>query len=343
MKQSVCGLSLQELQKKIEEVQLPKFRAGQLMNWVYEKCAARWDEITNLSEADKTKIAGHLNLNPLEPAEEYALEGKESVKILFKTEDGYLLESVLISQSDRDTVCVSTQLGCKIGCTFCASGKGKFVRNLTAGEILAQILWIQKLIGKKITNVVYMGMGEPLDNFDETMKSLDLLTAAEGLHLGARRITVSTSGVVPEILEFVERADGRIRLSISLHATTDKLRSELVPVNKKYGIQELIETLSEVNQRLKRSITFEYTLISGVNDSDEEAARLAKISNRLLAKVNLIPYNPIREMDYRSPSEESIVRFRKTLERAGVRVTLRQTAGREIDAACGQLRLDRSS
>jgi 23S rRNA (adenine2503-C2)-methyltransferase len=248
------------------------------------------------------------------------------------------LESVLISQKDRRTVCVSTQLGCRIRCSFCASGKGKFGRNLTAGEIVEQVSMINREQGKPATNVVFMGMGEPLDNYEAVMRAVEILTADWGFGLGGRRVTVSTSGITPMIEKFAGDSRGRVRLSVSLHSSDQETRSKLVPINKKYRLDELIRTLEKIHKRLKREITFEYTLIPGVNDSEKEAHGVGKIASRLGAKVNLIPYNPIREMDYETPSRERIEQFRKLLEAGNVRVTVRQTAGRDIDAACGQLR-----
>lgn len=214
---------------------------------------------------------------------------------------------------------------------------------MTAGEIVEQVARIERQIGRKVSNVVFMGMGEPLDNFEATMKALKILQAPWGFGLGARRITVSTSGITPRIAEFVKRSEGRVRLSVSLHSSSEAKRTELVPVNKKYHLAELIRTLNEIHNKLKREITFEYTLISGVNDSREEAEGVARIAKPLKAKVNLIPYNPIQEMDFRTPSPAQVEAFRKILEKSAVRVTVRQTAGRDIDAACGQLRLIREN
>lgn len=194
----------------------------------------------------------------------------------------------------------------------------------------------------KITNIVFMGMGEPLDNYEATMRAVEILTAEWGFGLGGRRITVSTSGLTPRIEQFVRDSRGRVRLSISLHSSSQETRSRLVPINKKYRLDELIQTLEKIHRTLKREITFEYTLIDGVNDSIQEARGVARIASRLGAKVNIIPYNPIREMDYKTPSRERVESFRKLLEEKHVRVIVRQTAGRDIDAACGQLRLDRT-
>lgn len=338
---TLYGLDLEEAKELVERLGFPSYRAAQLLEWLYRKHIGSFEEAKNLPADFRQKLAEAANLFSLNFAEEYDSSNQESRKFLFRTKDGHLLESVLISQSGRRTVCVSTQLGCKIGCTFCASGKGKFGRNLTAGEIVEQVVWIEKKIKDRVSNVVFMGMGEPLDNFEATMKALKILQAPWGLELGGRRITVSTSGITPKIVEFVKRSEGKVRLSISLHSSQEAKRTELVPINKKYNLKELVETLNQIHRQLKREITFEYTVIAGVNDSMEEAKGVARIAKPLQAKVNLIPYNPIREMNFKTPAGSDIERFRSILEKAGIYVTVRQTAGRDIDAACGQLRLDR--
>ncbi len=367
------SLSPDELKAFLTTKNIPTFRASQILSWLHEKHTMNFSEMTNLSKslADELEKIASVSALQLESAPE-SKDG-ESVKYLMKTQDGHLLESVLIVQGGSDveddfdevksgrkkfkqkmapssqpasrkrfTVCVSTQLGCRIRCSFCASGKGKFGRNLSAGEIVEQVSQIAKKIGRSVTNVVFMGMGEPLDNYDATMRALEILTADWGFGLGGRRITLSTSGLTPQIEQFVKDSRGRVRLSISLHSSDQKLRSELVPINRKYGIEELVESLAQIKKTLKREITFEYTLIRGVNDSQKEAHGVAKIANRLSAKVNLIPYNPIHEMTYERPNPAGVEKFRSLLEQAHVRVTVRQTAGRDIDAACGQLRLDRA-
>ena len=340
-KASFYGFTLEEAQQVVTGLDAPKFRAKQIMEWLYQKHIAEFKEASNLPGDLISKLEEQYQISSLHLSEALDSGNGQSVKYLFRTEDGRLLESVLITQQNRHTVCVSTQLGCKIGCVFCASGKGKFGRNLTTGEIVDQAAQIEKHIGKKISNVVFMGMGEPLDNFEATMKALEILQAPWGFGLSSRRITVSTSGITPRIVEFVKRNEGRVRLSVSLHSSDEARRTELVPINKKYSLKELIQTLNQIHKELKRSITFEYTLIAGVNDSRREAEGVARIAAPLKAKVNIIPYNPIREMDFKTPSTESIETFRQILERYKVRVIIRQTAGREIHAACGQLRLDR--
>lgn len=340
--QFLYGLDPQELEAIVASFKLPKYRAVQVLEGIYKKHALGWEEIPSLSKAMREKFSSKYEVASLRFVEARDAGG-DSQKFLFQTADGHFLESVLISQKDRLTVCVSTQLGCKIKCVFCASGKGPFVRDLTAGEIVEQVARIARRTEKKITNVVFMGMGEPLDNFDATLKAVRILIEPWGFAFGARRVTVSTAGITPRILEFVKRVDGRVRLSVSLHSSREDVRSELVPINRRYSLKELVAALKKIHHDLKREITFEYTLIEGVNDSEEEALGVAAIAKPLKAKINIIPYNQVSEFGPKRPSGKVIQAFCETLERRGLRVMLRRTAGQEIDAACGQLRLDRST
>ncbi len=331
------GMDSEELEAEILGKGFPRYRAAQVLTWIYQKNISEFREAKNLPAEMLKSLESHYALHALSLVETSESSNHESSKYLFRTKEQQLIESVLISQQGRRTVCVSTQVGCKIGCVFCASGKGKFGRNLTPGEIVEQVAWIQKKTGQPVTNIVFMGMGEPLDNFEATMKALKILQAPWGFALGARRITVSTSGITPKILEFVKRSEGRVRLSVSLHSSDDKRRTELVPINKKYSLEELKKTLGQIHESLKRDITFEYTMIAGVNDTREEAEGVARIAKPLNAKVNIIPYNPIQEMEFKTPSPEKVAAFKNILETRGVRVIVRQTAGRDINAACGQL------
>ncbi len=339
---TLYGLTADELKSVVSKAGLPKYRAEQLLGWIYQKNVLAWNDIKNLPKDVLQELSKTVSLAALEPVEEKNAVAGGSTKFLFKTSDGHFLETVLIEGRGRETVCVSTQLGCKIRCAFCASGQGKFVRDLTAGEIVEQVARVARATGKKVTNVVFMGMGEPLDNFDATLKAVRILIEPWGFAFGARRVTVSTSGITPKILEFVKSVDGRVRLSVSLHSSIDEVRSGLVPINKRYPLKELVSALRKINQDLKREITFEYTLIAGVNDSTEEAQGVAMIAKPLGAKINIIPYNPVAEFPHKAPAPEAAERFCALLKKLGLHVTLRQTAGRDIDAACGQLRLDRA-
>jgi 23S rRNA (adenine2503-C2)-methyltransferase len=384
------SFNLSELEVFLQSLGAPRYRAKQIMDWLHKKHVTAFLEMKNIPKELQKILAEKIVVGALELVDVVngtgsvtgqvffrAAEAKpvpartgtanESIKYLMKTQDGHVLESVLIAQAGRRTVCLSTQLGCRIRCPFCASGKGRFGRNLSAGEIVEQVSVISRHLAQGflsfpqkresresldprargddralVTNIVFMGIGEPLDNYEATMRAIEILTADWGFELGGRRITVSTSGMTPMIEKFVNDSRGRVRLSVSLHSSNQETRSKLVPINKKYHLDELIKTLENIHKVLKREITFEYTLIEGINDSDREARGVGKIAARLGAKVNLIPYNPIREMDFQTPSRERIEAFRDLLEKRNVRVTVRQTAGRAIDAACGQLRLDRT-
>lgn len=338
---ALCGLDLGEIETIVKNHGFPLYRAKQLLDWLYKKQAVLWKELKNLPKEFCETLSKQYTLTSLELIEAWPDPSGATTKFLFKTHDGHWLESVLISQKDRETVCVSTQLGCKIKCAFCASGQGPFFRNLDAGEIVEQVIRIARETGKKITNVVFMGMGEPLDNFDATLKAVRILIEPWGFAMSARRVTVSTSGITPKILAFVKSVDGRVRLSVSLHSSKEEVRSKLVPINRRYSLKELVATLRKINQELKREITFEYTLIDGINDSEEEIRGVIGIAKPLRAKINVIPYNPVREFGSGRPSDEKVDRFCEALERGGLKVMVRKTAGQDIDAACGQLRLDR--
>lgn len=340
MKPTLYGLEPEEIEKIFESWKEPAYRARQLVEWLYHKKIETWEEISNLPKPLLKRLQTEFDLKQLTLQEKIRSPHGQSTKFLFETQDRHLLESVLISQNGRQTICISTQLGCKMRCVFCASGKS-FNRNLTPGEIVEQVAGVQKTLKEPLNNVVYMGMGEPLDNFEATLKSLRILQADWGFGFGARRITVSTVGITPKIEEFVNQMDGRVRLSISLHTSDEARRSQLVPINRRYSLTGLVRMLAKIHQRLQREITFEYTLLEGINDMPEEARGVMRLAKSLGAKVNLIPYNPIREVDFKRPSTERIDTFRTILQKGGVRVTVRQTAGRDIDAACGQLRLDR--
>jgi len=260
-------------------------------------------------------------------------------KALFRLADGETVESVLIREKDRTTLCLSTQVGCAVKCTFCATGHSGYTRNLNAGEIIEQALHLLKdeNLEGRTPNIVYMGMGEPFRNYKATVKSIRLLMCAEGLGIGARRITVSTVGEVAGIVQFANE-DWQVRLSVSLHAANDAKRSELIPLNRKYPIVKLMDAIRDYMEKTGRQVTFEWTLLNGVNDSIEDAKELAALAAKIEAHVNLIPYNPVQDLGYAPPPRERCEAFRDALERAGVSATLRKEKGQDIDAACGQLR-----
>ncbi len=314
------------------------YRAGQVRSWIYESLAPSWDEMTNLPEAERAALAERFTLQ--EPVPEVVSRSSDrTVKHLWRLTDGELVESVLIPTKRRLTLCISSQAGCAMGCTFCATGWAGFSRQLTAGEIVAQyrasLRWALENDYGPVNNVVYMGMGEPLSNRKAVNASLTILN--HGYELGARKITVSTVGVVPGIIELAERPE-QFGLAVSLHAPVSDLRATLIPVEKRYPLPELMAALRRFDQSGGRRITFEYTMIAGVNDAEELASKLADLAYPLHAFVNLIPYNPIPYQNWKPSTPARIRYFASVLEERGVSVAMREPRGRDIDAACGQLR-----
>jgi 23S rRNA (adenine2503-C2)-methyltransferase len=316
----------------------PRYRAGQVERWIFEGLAPSWEAMTDLPFEEREALAGRFTLGEAEEAGvQRSTDG--TVKHVWRLSDGELVESVLIPSEDRLTLCISSQAGCAMGCTFCATGWGGFDRQLTAGEIVAQYRasrrWAEEHGLGPITNIVYMGMGEPLANRGPVHDSLTLLN--HGYGVGARRITVSTVGVVPGILELAERPE-QFGLALSLHAPVSELRRELIPLEKRYPLPDVLEALRAFDAAGGRRITFEYTMIAGVNDAVELIEPLADLAAAVRAFVNLIPYNPIPYQEWRPSAAERIRHFAAGLERRGVAVAVRETRGRDIDAACGQLR-----
>lgn len=333
-----------ELAAKLAKLGEPAYRADQVLQWVYEKQAKTFGEMTNLSASLRGKLEGGFVLNAVQ-----ALRTRSATdtteKFLFQLHDGSLIETVLIpatpgltSSSDRHTVCVSTQVGCAYGCKFCASGLDGVKRNLSAAEIVDQVLHVQKLSGEKVSNIVVMGMGEPLANYDNLLRALRIINAPWALGIGARKITVSTVGLVPRIRQLADDPL-QIRLAVSLHGATDEVRERIMPVNKKHPLKELLAACDYYVNTKHRMMTFEYILIDGVNDSLEQAHKLGAIARRLRAKVNLIPYNPVEGLLWRRPDRDRCKMFQHTLKSHGVTSTLRMEKGTDINAACGQLRL----
>ncbi len=346
---ALTGIAPETLADWLSAAGEPPFRAAQILEWVWKKKAASYDAMSNLPEALRRKLAAAYRLSALQHA---ATQGAADTtrKFLFRLQDGRYVESVLIpanpalygEKSDRHTLCVSSQVGCAYGCKFCASGLAGFTRNLDAGEIAGQVIAAEQLSGERVDNLVFMGMGEPLANLDHLLAAIALITGKETLHLGARHLTVSTSGLVPQIRRLAEHPQ-QIRLAISLHGATDEVRQRIMPVNRKWPLAELFQALDFWNQRKNQKLTLEYILIDNVNDSLEQAAILARHARRLRAKVNLIPYNIVQGLDWTRPSDTRCRAFREVLVKAGVTATLRLEKGHDIDAACGQLRLKRET
>ncbi|MDD4169072.1 MAG: 23S rRNA (adenine(2503)-C(2))-methyltransferase RlmN [Desulfotomaculaceae bacterium] len=330
-------LTLPELVVLSQKLGTEQYRATQIARWVFQKGAGSFDEMTNLPQGFRSRLAlvavtGHLKIL----AKQVSRTG-DAIKYLFKMDDGQAVESVLMKHSYGNSVCVSTQVGCRMGCRLCASGLEGLVRNLSPGEIYGQVLGIQKDYGERVSHVVIMGSGEPLDNYGATLTFIKNVTASHGLNIGQRHITVSTCGLAPRIKELA-REKLAITLAVSLHAPDDYLRDTLVPVNKKYPLRELMQACRDYAVHTGRRVTFEYALLDGLNDSQEHAAKLGRLLLGMLCHVNLIPVNPVPERCIRPPSKQQVKFFQNTLVKMGVAATIRRGLGADIDAACGQLR-----
>ena len=332
----LAGLKLNELEEMMDELGATKFRAKQIHNWIYSKSVSTIDEMTNLSkdfreELKNKAVVTHTKIK----VKQTSVDG--TIKYLVEYPDGECVETVLMRFDNRAnlTACVSCQVGCAVNCSFCATGKGGFKRNLTYQEIIEQVLTIQRDTGLKVTNVVFMGQGEPLLNLDNVLKALEIFN--DDFQIGARRITISTSGIVPKIYELAD-SELQSTLAISLHAPNHKLRAELMPIENKYHIDDLKKALLNYVDKTGRRITIEYILIHGFNDTTECAKELAFLLRDIKCNVNLIPYNSVVENDYKKPSGNDIMKFKYLIEHSGKKVTVRLERGADIDAACGQLR-----
>ena len=342
---AVTGMLPEELESDFITIGEPKYRARQLLEWVYDKRVARYDEMTNLGKGLREKLQQWRALTTMECV---TVQGSRDTtrKFLFRLYDGRYVETVLIpaspalygSASDRRTVCVSSQVGCAYDCKFCASGLNGFTRNLGADEIVEQLLQVERQSGEKINNVVFMGMGEPLANLTNVLRAVQIINAEWGMHIGARHMTISTSGLAPQIKKLADQPL-QIRLALSLHGATDEVREQIMPVNRKYPLDRLFESLHYYAERKKQMISFEFILIENVNDSLSQARALAGRAKEIGAKVNLIPYNTVEGLPWKRPDEHQQEAFLKVLQDAGVKATLRREKGHDIDAACGQLRL----
>jgi 23S rRNA (adenine2503-C2)-methyltransferase len=336
----VRDLSLAELEDFVVSLGESRFRGEQVFRWLHMHGASSWDVMTNVSAATRGKLAAAASLTAL-TIDELQTSSDGTRKLRLRTHDGFAIESVLIPDGDKMTQCISSQVGCALDCDFCATAKLGFARNLSAGEIVDQVYRARQMLnqvepGRRITNLVYMGMGEPLHNYDNVVKSIRLLTHDLGQGMSARRLTVSTAGLVPGI-EKIGREDLGIGLAVSLNATTDEVRDVVMPVNKKWNIAKLLGTLKAYPLESRRRITFEYVLLADVNDTVADAARLVRLLRGFKCKVNVIPWNPHPMSDYRRPAPERIAAFQNEVKRLGLPVYLRTPRGDDIDAACGQL------
>jgi 23S rRNA (adenine2503-C2)-methyltransferase len=343
-KTSLLDLTYEQLKEFVTSWGEPVYRADQIWGWLYRSLATDFREMTNLPQGLRERLAEATLLQTMKPLEERLSADGLTRKVLFALRDDQTIESVLMHYEQRHTACISTQVGCALGCVFCATGQSGLVRNLTAGEIVEQVLHFARSLkpeGERLTNVVFMGMGEPLANYEATWQAIETLTHDEGFNLGARRITISTVGLVPGIRRLAEEGK-QIGLAVSLHAPTDELRDKLVPVNRRYPLTQLMAACRHYVERTGRRISFEYALISGINDSPEQARRLARLVDGLLCHVNLIPLNPVPESPYRPSSQDRILSFQAELNRSKVSNTLRVERGADIRAGCGQLRCQRT-
>ena len=333
---NIKNYSLDELKEELKEIGEKPFRAEQIFKWLYEARVSNFDDMTNLSLELREKLKQAYEIKEFKILKkQVASDGTK--KYLFDVLDGNAIETVLMEYHHGFSICVSSQIGCKMGCKFCASTGIPFARNLTTGEIIEQIMAVERDAGVRISNIVFMGIGEPLDNYDNVVKAIRIINHPKGLNIGARHISISTSGLVPKIYQLAEE-NIQCTLSISLHATTDEQRSKMMPVNNRYNIEELLQACKDYIEKTHRRISFEYALAKENNDNLEDAKRLVKLLKGMLCHVNLIPINKIENGAYTKSSNENIMKFRDYLNDHGIVATIRRELGSDIDAACGQLR-----
>ncbi len=338
-KQDIRNLSYDELVRYLESIGEQSFRATQIFKWIYQQNAWSFDEMSNLAKELRERLQNDFSLGPNAIAQKL-ISADGTTKFLFDLHDHEKIESVLIPTETRTTACISTQAGCKFGCRFCASGIGGWKRNLTTAEILTQILHVKEEAEhhkKPLSHIVCMGTGESFDNYENLIKALRIVNDERGINIGARRITISTVGLVPKIMQF-SKEKFQIELAISLHGYNDESRNKLMPVNKKYPFTELMNACREYIKMTHRQVTFEYILIQDVTCTEEAARELTKNLRGMICKLNLIPYNPVQEFPHRPPTREEMLSFQNRLKELGVHATLRTPRGRDIAAACGQLR-----
>ena len=326
-------LDFQEMKAEMAKIGEKPFRAGQIYQWIHQKLADSPNEMTNLSKNLRDTLTEHYDCTCLSVAEVLTSQIDGTQKYLFELKDQNVIESVLMRYKHGNSVCISSQVGCKMGCRFCASTIGGWTRNLTAAEMLDQIYRIQKLSGERVSNVVVMGTGEPLDNYDNILKFFQMLTDEHGLNISQRNITVSTCGIVPRMKQLADE-QLQITLALSLHASNQAKRLELMPISNKYSLDEVIDACKYYFEKTGRRITFEYSLVGGVNDKKEDADELAALVKPLNCHVNLIPVNPIKERDYVQSQKKVIDNFKNKLEKCGINVTIRREMGRDINGAC---------
>lgn len=333
----IRSLPLKQLEDEVKALDMPRFRAKQIYQWLHVKLITDFDQMTNISKADREKLKNKYRIPSMEikDVQISAIDGTR--KYLFLLDDGNMIESVWMEYHHGNSVCISSQVGCRMGCRFCASTIDGLNRNLSAGEMLAQVYAITNDTGARVSNIVVMGSGEPLDNYDELILFIHMISDENGLNISQRNITVSTCGIVPGILKLAEE-DLAITLAISLHAPNDALRQTMMPIAKVYSIEQILDTCRIYYNKTGRRLTFEYSLVKNVNDKREHAIELAARLKGLNCHVNLIPVNPIKERNFEQSEREHVQDFKKLLEKNGINATIRREMGRDIDGACGQLR-----
>ena len=333
----IKSLNLEELTAQLKELGLPAFRAKQIYQWVHEKLVASFDDMTNLSKGLRDQLKERYELITLQIVDVRISQIDGTRKYLFGLPDGHIIESVLMKYKHGNSVCISSQVGCRMGCRFCASTLDGLERNLTPSEMLRQVYQIQKITGERVSNIVIMGTGEPLDNYDNFLKFIHMVSDEHGLNISQRNITASTCGIVPNIRRLAEEKL-QITLALSLHGSNQEKRRSLMPVANKYELHEVLEACDYYFEKTGRRITFEYSLVHGVNDTPEDAKELMGILKDRNCHLNLIPVNPIKERNYEKPDKKSAENFKNKLEKNGINVTIRREMGSDIDGACGQLR-----
>lgn len=343
-REQLCSLTLNELKERMKQIGEPSFRAKQIFEWIYSKGAVSFDAMTNLSKEFRVRLEELFEFPAIRLVD--TRQSEETMKFLWELNDEKRIESVLIQSFDRRTVCLSSQVGCPGRCAFCASGRMGLIRSLSCGEIVEQVLHIDRILrekGQRVCHIVYMGMGEPLENYDAVVKSIRIINDENSLHISQRRITVSTVGIVEGIHRLAQE-DFKINLALSLHASNQQIRQKIIPFAKKYPLEEILMAVDHYARLTKRDITYEYTLIADINDGPMHAAQLVSLLQGKQCTVNLIPFNPIEDLRLQRPKQARITRFRDILNEGGINTTWRYTKGEDISAACGQLALpDRGS
>ena len=333
----IKSYSLAQMEEYLLSIGEAKYRAGQIFEWIHRKNIKDIDEMSNISAKLRLKLKEDCTLLNVEEIlyKESAID--KTRKYLFRLPDGNIIESVFMRYKHGNSVCISSQVGCRMGCRFCASTLDGLLRNLSPSEMLDQIYKISRSTGERVSNIVLMGAGEPMDNFDNVLKFIEIINCEQGLNISQRNITVSSCGLVPKIKELADKKL-QITLALSLHAADDETRKSLMPIANKYSIKEVLDACRYYFDTTKRRVSFEYGLVAGVNDTKEEALKLSRLIKNMQAHVNLIPINPIKERDYKEPTHKNVLAFKQILEKSGIQATVRREMGRDIDGACGQLR-----